>query len=699
MDFPLDALFSPRSIAVVGASRSPQKIGFQILQNLLEAGYQGKIYPVNPTADEVLGLPAIHEVRELPEGIDLAVICVPRPHVLKAMKDFCERGGRSAVVISAGFKEVGGKGYHAEEALRKMALEHNVAMLGPNCLGMIDTGSKVNVSFAAGQPTPGSIAFFSQSGALCVAILDWALGENIGFSKFISLGNKAVLDETQILDHLSSDDNSKVILGYAESIEQGQAFLAAAQRVTRRKPVVMIKAGTTAAGAKAASSHTGAIAGSDQAYTAAFKQGGVIRVRDIEELFDLALAFSTQPLPAGRRIAIVTNSGGPGIIAADAAERARLNITRLSSASVERLKTFLPSYASVYNPVDIIGDATAERYARTLDVVCADPMVHAVLVIVSPTTSIDVKEAAAAIAAAAKKTDKPMFGCLMGKKSTQEGMLLLRRENVPCYTFPEPAIQSLQSMAGYAEWKAQPLPVEVCYRRDKGRVERIIAEARAKGSRNIVEFQAQGVLSAYELPTPKTLLARTSAEAAKHAASIGFPVVLKIASPHIVHKSDVGGVVVNLSTKQEVEKAFKEITARAQRMDKDAYISGCLVQEMVPMKGAREVIIGFTRDPQFGPLLMFGLGGIYVEVLRDVSFRLAPLGIQDAHDMVREIRSYHLLQGVRGEESVDFTAIEDILLTMSQLAMDFPEIHEAEFNPVLAHPGGAVVVDVRLGLT
>lgn len=691
----LSALFTPQSVAVIGASASPGKVGHSVLANLIQAGYQGRIFPVNPKGGEMLGLRVYASIPELPAPLDMAVLCIPPAHVVEAMEQLVARGVKSAVVITAGFKEVGREGYYLEQKLVALAREHGVALLGPNCLGLMSTGVKLNASFAVDQPNPGDIAFFSQSGALCVAILDWAMGENIGFSKFVSLGNKAAIDEAHMLEYLKDDPETKVILGYIEGVEDGTRFMRAAAAVTAVKPVIMIKSGTTAAGAKAASSHTGAIAGSDQAYQAAFRQAGIIRVRDVASLFNLALAFARQPLPKGPNLAIVTNSGGPGILAADAAEKSRLIMGSLSSTTVNTLLSILPPFAAVYNPVDIIGDADAGRYRKTLEAVARDPMVHSLLVMLSPTASVQIPETAQAIVDVARTCDKPVFACFMGRKRVKPGEEILTRAGIPCYAFPEPAIASIEAMYLYSQWKERPAPVQVCYRRDKPRAQQVIAEARLMGCSEIVEFQAQEMLKAYELPIPATALARTSDEAVAAARKIGFPVVLKIASPQISHKSDVGGVKVGLATPEAVAHAFLDITTRAKSLRHEAYITGCLVQGMAP-KGSKEVIIGFKRDPQFGPMILFGLGGIYVEVLKDVAFRLAPLSMDDAKQMIREVKSFPLLRGVRGESPVDFNAIEDILLTMSQLALDFPQIMEAEFNPVLAHPGGALVADVRV---
>ncbi len=694
----IHALFAPKTVAVIGASAAPGKVGHTVVANMLEAGYKGTLIPVNPKADEILGLPVTKKIEDLPEGLDMAVIVVPVGAVVPSMEALAKRKVRSAVIITAGFKEVGKEGYALEQRLIELCTEHEIAMVGPNCLGLISTHDNNNASFAAGYPEKGSIAFFSQSGALCTAILDWALGENVGFSKFVSLGNKAVINEGNMLEYLRTDPNTSVILGYIENVEHGADFIEQAAKVTQEKPVIMIKSGTTTAGAKAASSHTGAIAGSDQAYTAAFRKTGVIRANDMATLFDLAQAFSTQPLPEGPGLCIVTNSGGPGILAADATEKSSLNMARLSNSTIDRMKEFLPPYASLYNPVDLIGDAPAERYRKTLEVVIDDPQVHSILVLLTPTASAEIVETAEAIIEVSKKTKKPIFVNYMGGMRTRPGQKMLTDAGIPCSIYPEPLIKSIETMYNYYLWRQTPAQEYPEVRRNRQKARLVINEARAKGATEVVEFQAQEVLRAYNLPTPNTGLARSSDEAVAAADKIGYPVVLKIASPQISHKSDVGGVKVNLADAEAVRNAFFDITARAQRMRPEAYIAGCLVQEMAP-KGCKEIIIGFKRDDQFGPLLMFGLGGIYVEILKDIAFRLAPLGRDDAKGIIREIKSYMLLKGVRGEQPVNFQAIEDILITMSELALDFPEIVEAEFNPVLVNAEKAVVADVRITLS
>ncbi len=699
IDKQLNALFNPESVAVIGASSTPGKIGHSILKNLLEAGFRGAVYPVNPKATSILGLDVVNDISDLPQNIDLAVITIPRKLVIPSIDKLGKTGTRSAIVITAGFKEVGGQGYYLEQELMETAQKYGMAVLGPNCLGMINTHGMINASFAAGRPDKGNIAFFSQSGALCVAILDWALGGNFGFSKFISLGNKAVLDEADMISYLGRDDKTDVILGYLENVSNGEKFVREAINHTNEKPIIIIKSGTTEAGAKAASSHTGAIAGSDQAYSSAFQKSGIIRAHDVETLFNLARAFSSQPLPKGPSLAIVTNSGGPGIMAADACEKSSLNMARISPSSIEKMKEFLPSYASLYNPVDIIGDAGAKRYIKTMETVIKDANVNSLLVLLTPTSSAaaEIVEISEAIVKTAAKTDKPVFACFMGKKIISAGEMVLMQGRVPCYSFPETAVRCIEQMYKHYQWKNTPCPLPSPVARDKGRAALIIERVKKRGQSEVVEFQAQEILRAYNLPVPKTALVRSSNEALEVAERFGYPVVLKIASPNISHKTDVDGVKLGINGPDEVRKVFLEITGRTSRLRPDAHIAGCLIQEMAP-GDCKEIIIGFKRDQQFGPLIMFGLGGIYVEVLKDISFRLAPLTRDDAQKMIRELKSYMLLKGFRGDPPIDFNAVEDIILTMSQMAMDFPQIYEAEFNPILVNDRQAIVADVRMTL-
>ena len=690
----LRKLFNPESVAIVGASTHEGKIGHILVKNLLTYDYPGKIFPINPKASEILGLKAYSSLKNIPERVDLAIIAVKPVDVLETIKICGEKNIEAAIVISAGFKETGPKGAKLEQELKKLAKENGIRILGPNCLGLIDTHSKLNASFATGMPEQGEIGFFSQSGAMCVAILDWVLGEKIGFSKFISLGNKTDISEIDMLIALGEDKNTKVILGYLEGIENGPAFIQVAQEVSKKKPIVIIKAGVTSAGAKAVSSHTGSLAGSESAYQAAFKQSGVIRAKTINELFNYALAFVKQPLPKGPRVAILTNSGGPGIIAADACDQSALQLVRLNSETAEKLRSFLPPVASFVNPIDIIGDAHFDRYDQALKVLLGASNVDAVIVILTPTATIEIKETAKVVVKHAQKTNKPILCSFMGKMQVEKGVKYLKKHGIPNYLCPEDAVMVLEKMWQRQHWLSQPLSTYFQIQADRARVRYLLEMAKRQGRFHLTETEAREILKAYGFSLPQTRLARTKEDAVEAAKNIGFPVVLKIVSPDISHKTDVGGVILKLETPQAVKEAFTEIMLRVKEKFPKAAIYGISVQEMI--QGAKETIIGFTRDPQFGPLLMFGLGGIYVEILKDVSFRIAPIGKREALEMIREIKTYPLLRGIRGEPPTDVSALVEGILALNQMALDFPEIIEAEINPFLVRTKGSTAVDARL---
>ncbi len=691
----LRPLLNPDSIAVVGASRTPGKLGHVILSNLVSAGYKGKLFPVNPAGGEILGLKSYASPAALPSPPDLGIIVLPRNQVLEAMEAMAAARVGALCVITAGFRETGRDGFELEMKMADLARRKKIILLGPNTLGLINTGCGLNATIAQAHPSKGSIAFFSQSGALCSAILDWADGEDIGFSKFVSLGNKAGLSEADVLEALGDDPETSVILGYLESVDDGQRFLRKARMVTEKKPVIMIKAGTTPSGARATSSHTGSMAGSVVASTAAFKQAGIIQVHDLEGLFDLARAFSKQPLPQGPNLTVVTNSGGPGILAADACEGAGLHLPRPSQKTLTRLTEALPPFAAIYNPIDIIGDAKAERYRATLEAVAEDEITHAILVLLTPTASAEIEETAQVIIDMAQNCQKPLFACFMGGERVGPGRDRLLKAGIPCYDYPEPAIRAIEAMHAHYRWQHRPYPVEVCFRRDVGRAQRIITKAKKLGIRELPFADAMDIAMAYELPVPEARLVRTSDQAVRAAKKIGYPVTLKIVSPHIASRSDVKGVAIDLHNPRDLRDAWLDITSRTQRKRPDAYITGCLVQTMGPVN-ALEVVARFTQDPQFGPLISFCLAGPSAEELKDISYRLAPLTLQDAQDIVREIKSFPLLRGARGAEAVNLAALEDILLSLSQMATDFPEIQEAELNPVLVDPDGALVADLRL---
>lgn len=694
----LETFFTPQSVAVVGASRDVEKLGYAVLNNIKASGFAGKIYPINPKADEILDLKTYPSVLDVPDPIDLAVIVIPARFVLAAVEECGQKKIPSVVVISAGFREAGREGLEQELELLQIAKKHNIRLIGPNCLGIINTNVNLNATFAAGMPPAGPIAFMSQSGALGTAVLDMAMAGRIGFSKFVSLGNKADVSEIDLMAAWGEDENSRVILMYVEGVPHGQRFIETAKKITRKKPVVAIKSGVTASGSRAVSSHTGSLAGSEAAYKAAFNQAGIIRATSMEALFDYARAFAYQPPLKGDRIAIVTNAGGPGILATDALERAGLQIPRLSRETTEKLMAKLPGAASAANPVDVLGDALADRFEFALQEVLNDPVVDGVIVIVTPQAMTEIEATAHAVGRLSQKADKPILGCFMGEARINAGVDALWGYGVPNYPYPERAADALAAMSAYRKEQERRIfgvvPIDV----DKAPVRELFDRVRDEGRVSIGDAEAWEVLKAYGFNVPRSRLAATPEEAVDIADEFGYPVVMKIASPDILHKTDVGGVKVNLRSPGDVRDAFDLMIYRAGRYVPGARVWGCQVQEMV--HGGREVLLGMSRDPQFGPLVAFGLGGIYVEALKDVSFRVAPFSPREADEMIREIRAYRLLEGVRGEPPSDHMAMVDALLRISQLVSDFPEIVELDINPLMVFEEGrgAMAIDMRLVL-
>lgn len=687
----------PKSVAVIGASREPGKLGYAVLENIIKSGFKGPIYPINPNAPEILGLPCYTSVLNTPETVDLVVITVPAKFVAGVLDECGRRGVKGAIIITAGFREVGSAGAQLERELIRIAEQYGMRLIGPNVLGMVDTVTPINASFAAGMPERGTISFMSQSGALCTAILDWAQAHGIGFARFVSIGNKADVNEIDLLEAWNVDDETSVMIAYLEGISNGQKFIETARRVTRNKPVITLKSGNTGAGARAASSHTGTLAGSARAYDAAFNQCGIIRANSVQDLFDYSIAFSYQPVLPGDRIAIVTNAGGPGIMGTDAIEGLGLKLATLTDETQAHLAKNLPAAANVRNPIDVLGDALADRYGMAVEAALKDPNVDGVLVILTPQVMTQVIESAQAVCDAVarmKDCGKPVLGCWMGEALTKAGADVLNAHRIPNYQFPEHAAATFKAMSSYRIWRERPSPELPKFDVDKARVKAVFDKARLENRLGLGDFEARDVLEAYGLRVPRSVLARTSEEAVAAAAEMGYPVVLKVASPDILHKSDIGAVKVNLGDATQVRDAFDIIMYRSQRYMPNADIWGCTVQEMVA-KG-KETIIGVSKDPQFGPLLLFGLGGIYVEVLKDVTFRVAPVSRQEATEMVSEIRSFPLLRGVRGEKPSDIEAAIEAVLRVSQLVTDFPEIVELDVNPLLIHERGAVAVDMRI---
>lgn len=691
----LENFFNPRSVAIVGASRTPGKVGYDILKNIIQYDYKGSVYPINPAATEILGIKTYASLLDVPDEIDLAIVAVPPKGVLEIIEQCGKKGISAAVIITAGFRESGLEGSKLESELIKKAKENGVRFIGPNCLGLIDTHSRLNASFAAGMPAQGSIGFFSQSGALCLAVLDRALPDGIGFSKFISMGNKADISDTDIMLALAQDDKTKVILGYIEGLNDGKRFMEVATEISKKKPLIILKAGITTSGAKAASSHTGALAGREAAFDAAFKQSGVIRAHTLNELFNFALAFANQPLPLGPNVVIVTNSGGPGILAADACDKTGLQLIPLYKEIVDKLRTFLPPVASFYNPIDILGDAGAERYEKTLNTVLNDERINALIVLLTPTAVVDIEATSTAIVNISKKIDRPILTSFMGKKTVESGVKILMQNNVPNYSSPEEAISTLYAMYHYNVWIKKKQKTYIQFEGFKEKAKKVFDRAIEERRDRLTDKEVYEILKAYGFLVPKTLFARTPEEAVTSANKIGYPVVMKILSPQIIHKSDVGGVRINLKNRKDVENAFFDITTHIRNIMPTATIYGVLIQEMVTE--GKEIIMGISNDPQFGHMIMFGLGGIYVEVMKDISFRIVPLSKEDVHEMVREIKAFPLLRGVRGETEADIEAIEKSLLILSQMAVDFPQIAEADINPLLVRKKGEglIAIDAR----
>ncbi|MEN6577055.1 MAG: acetate--CoA ligase alpha subunit [Phycisphaerales bacterium] len=695
----LQTFFNPKSVAIIGASRQKGKVGYEILINLIAGGYPGKIYPVNPKADEIEGLKVYPDLPSIGETPDLVVIIVPAQFVPGMLEECAKVHVKSVVIITAGFKEVGPEGKKLEEEIVKIAKRSGIRFVGPNCLGLISPSHKLNACFGGDLPVPGGIAYISQSGALLAAILDTANANGIGFSSLVSIGNKADVDELDLVEAFGSQRETKVIAGYLENIKDGNAFVREAEQISQKKPILLMKSGRTAAGAKAASSHTGSLAGGDVAYESAFTRAGVIRCESIKQQFDFAQAFANQPLPRGRNVVVITNAGGPGIMAADAIEQKGLTFAKLSEETKKKLVEKLPAAANVHNPVDVLGDALADRYEYAFDVVLDDPNVDAAVVLLTPQAMTQSKETAEALVKISKKKGKPVLACFLGAAKVEPGIQVLRKAGIPQYDSPESAVETLTVMCEYVRWKARPKRVVRLFSVNRRKVESIVERHLRQGLLDIGEAEAKDIIEAYGFATPAGQIATTADQAANIAQQLGYPVVLKIWSPDILHKSDVGGVKVGLKSEQEVKDAFDLMMYRIPKKKPDAHILGVLVQEMVRTSG-KEVILGMHRDPQFGPLMMFGMGGVLVEVLKDVSFYLAPLTAEEAKQMLVATKTYKILQGVRGQEGVDIETIAEGLQRVSQLVTEFPEIKEMDINPyVVGAPGTtSIAVDARISL-
>lgn len=700
----LNALFYPKSIAVIGASTKPGTCGNDIFKNLLETYKGGLVYPINPTAKELMGHQVYASVKDVPGEVDLAVLVVPARFVLATVDECAVKGVKALVCISAGFKEASHDGAELEKQFRDKVRSAGMVLIGPNCLGIINAepASRMNATFAAKTPVEGTLAFLSQSGALCTSVLDFAEERGMGFSKFVSFGNKADVNEVDLLNYLADDPNTKVIAMYLEDITDGSKFAEVASRIfwEKNKPVLVLKSGRSAEGAKAVSSHTGSLAGSDAVYEALLRQCGVQRVDTIAQLFDYADIYCNQPLPRGNRLAIITNAGGPGIMATDAAIRNGLKLAVISDATKEKCRDQLPAAASLHNPVDVLGDAHSDRYELAAQAVLSDPGVDMGLVILTRQSMTDVDNVGTSIPRAAANLDIPVVTAFMGAQMVREGVKNLRAGGVPNYSFPEDAVAALAAAYRTAEAKKiTDRAVPQLDGIDRDRCAKLIQEALGdKDAQYLTQAECRDLFACYGLPLLKSASVTSAEDAARIVGEWGTTVVMKVMSGDVKHKFDAGGVLLNITGAQGASAGYNQIYANIAKNVPGAKIDSILIEEMAP-KGV-EVILGCNRDAKFGPLMMFGLGGTMVEVLKDVQFRLAPLTRYWAEDMVRSIRSFAVLDGFRGTPKSDLDSVVDIILRLSAMTLNHPEIAELDINPLIVHPvgTGCSVADSRIQL-
>ena len=686
----LAQFFHPQSIAVIGASNTDGKVGNDVIRNL-NFNFKGPIYPINPHESKILGYKAYASIKALRQTPDLAIIIIPAAVVPQEVEDCAKKGIKNFVIISAGFKEVGTEGAKLEQQLVDLKKRYGLQILGPNCLGYIAAMPPVNASFANEFPEVGNIAFISQSGALGTAILDMAAAQKIGLSYFVSLGNKCDIDEIDMLEYLADDKNTKVILLYLENISDGPRFIEVAKRVTRKKPVIVLKSGKTAQGMKAVSSHTGSLAGVAEVYSAAFKQAGAIEVEDVEDFEAVAEVMSYQELPKGNKVAVLTNAGGPGILVTDLLPKYGLELATFSKETMAKLKAGLPPAASVHNPVDIIGDALADRYAYAFSQIVKDKNVDSIIVVLTPQRMTQIAATAEAIGKQNARTKKPVILCFMGEKSIVPHYALFKKYSLPQINFPLTTVRALSVMTAHAaaineivkiSKKIMPAPA-------------IIKKAQALLKQSVNEKSARNILSLFGLPLHRAELAINFTEAKKIAIKIGYPLAVKVVSEQVLHKSDVGGVIIDVKNETELEKAILKIESNIHKAVPKAKIDGYLIGEMV---SGIQMIVGLKRDVQFGPAIMLGLGGIYTEVFKDVVFRVAPVGAAEAQKMLSELKIYPIIKGARGQKPLDEAALIDLIVKLSELSLALPEIKEIDLNPVmvLQRGKGVKIVDVRM---
>ena len=697
----LSTFFNPKTVAVVGASNTFGKVGYDVVHNLSQFKFPGEIVPINRKSDEIQGYKAFKSLSDYPDKIDLVFIAVPTKFVNSVIEEMGKLGIKHVVIITAGFKEIGTEGARMEQELGQTIKKYGIRAIGPNVVGLLDSHTPLNGSFASRMPIKGNLGFISQSGALITGILDWSLNEELGFSKFISVGNKLDIDEVELIEYLGEDPQTHAILAYLESINKGPQFIEVCQRVSQIKPIIVIKSGSSKAGARAASSHTGSMAGANTAYNSAFEKAGVIRAISVEELFDTATAFSSQPLPNGNRLCIITNAGGPGIIATDAAEFAGLDLAALSPETIEVLRNALPPAAALYNPVDVLGTGAMKEYDASMKAVLQDPNVDMVLIIMTPQGMTEpVKTARSIIENHKLFPNKPISAAYMGGVDLADGARLLKENGIPCFSFPERGITSLVGLYKYSLIRKMHLDEEKLpqFEVDKEAVSEIIESVINKGRITMLGAEAIAVAQAYGIHAPTTTTCFTVNEATRAANEIGYPVVMKITSPDIIHKTDIKGVVINVKTDEEVKTEFTRMMNAGRKFYPETRVIGVDVQAM--SKQGREIIMGTSQDPQFGHLIMIGSGGVYANYVKDIQFGLAPLSEREARTMFERTKIHKILEGVRGENPSDIKYTIDTLLRISQLVTDFPEILELDINPLFVFEEGEGIsaVDVKITL-
>jgi acetyltransferase len=697
----LDKIFEPHRVAVIGASDAPTSVGYTVLRNLVGSGFRGVVYPVNPKREAVQGIQAYKDIPGLPHAPDLAVICTPAGTVPALVRQCGEAGTRGVVIISAGFREIGAEGRKLEDLVRREQHKFDgMRILGPNCLGLIVPGISLNASFAAASPTKGHIGFISQSGALCTSVLDWALDEGIGFSYFVSVGNMLDVSMGDLIDYFGSATETRSIILYIESISEAREFMSAARAFARTKPIVAYKAGRFAESAQAAASHTGAMAGVDAVYEAAFQRAGIERIFQIEDMFDCAELLARQQPPKGDRLAIITNAGGPGVMTTDALIDRAGELAKVNDDTMEQLNKLLPVCWSHGNPIDVLGDAPPDRFAKAVEIVLKDKEVDAVLVILTPQAMTDPTATAAAVGKAATHAHKPVLAAWMGGRVVAEGVQLLNNAGIPTYTTPEKAVRAFMHLVSYARnlqiLHETPKDIPLEFMLDRQRLRGVFDTILTEGGEILSENVSKAFLEAYEIPVTKPQAARSADEAVEVAHRLGYPVVLKIHSPQITHKTDVGGVMLNLSSDEKVRAAFEEITGRAKQKRPDAEIIGVTVQKMVTYPNSFELIMGTKKDPIFGSVIMVGMGGVAAEVFKDRALGLPPLNEALARRMLESLKSWPLLRGYRGKPGANIDRLIEIIMRFSYLVADYPEIKELDINPLLVTPDDVMALDARV---